>query len=162
MKMKKLIVALTVTTLLGSTAVAFAATRPVDIVSKLTGRSVESLYQERLSGKTYGTIAKEAGKLEEFKAEMLKEKKAILDERVKAGILTQAQADEIYNAIKNNQATCDGIGNAKIGQKYGVGFGQGMGMGQGKGQGKGKGLRNGLGKGAGYGFGYRINQNTSK
>jgi len=158
MKMKKFLVALTATTLIGSTALAFAASRPVDIVSKLTGKSVDALYQERLSGKTYGTIAKEAGKLDEFKAEMLKVKKEILDAKVKSGVLTQAQADEIYNAIKNNQATCDGSGNAKIGQKYGIGFGQGMGMGQGRGQGKG--LRNGLGKGAA--LGYRLNQNTSK
>ncbi|MDO6355005.1 DUF2680 domain-containing protein [Caloramator sp. CAR-1] len=158
MKMKKFLVALAATTLIGSTALAFAASRPVDIVSKLTGKSTDALYQERLSGKTYGTIAKEAGKLDEFKSEMLKVKKEILDAKVKSGVLTQAQADEIYNAIKNNQATCDGSGNAKIGQKYGVGFGQGMGIGQGRGQGKG--LRNGLGKGAG--LGYRLNQNTSK
>lgn len=164
MKMKKFAIVLAATTLLSSTAMAFAATRPIDIVSKLTGKSVETLYQERQTGKTYGTIAKEAGKLDEFKTEMLKVKKALLDERVKAGTLTQAQADEIYNAIKNNQATCDGTGTAKLGQKYGAGFGQGMGMGQGRGQGKGQGqgLRNGSGRGVGNGFGYRVNQNTSK
>ncbi|KRQ86332.1 hypothetical protein ABG79_01844 [Caloramator mitchellensis] len=158
MKMKKFAIAIAATTLIGSTAMAYAATRPVDIVSKLTGKSVEALYQERQSGKTYGTIAKEAGKLDEFKAEMLKEKKALLDERVKSGVLTQAQADEIYNAIKNNQVTCDGTGTAKIGQKYGVGFGHGMGMGQGRGQG----LRNGYGRGAANGFGFRMNQNLNK
>ncbi|WP_342455543.1 hypothetical protein [Caloramator sp. Dgby_cultured_2] len=78
MKMKKFLVALAATTLIGSTALAFAASRPVDIVSKLTGKSTDALYQERLSGKTYGTIAKEAGKLDEFKSEMLKVKRKFL------------------------------------------------------------------------------------
>ena len=161
MKMKKFAIALAATALISSTALAYAATRPVDIVSKLTGKSVDTLYQERQTGKTYGTIAKEAGKLEEFQAEMLKEKKAILDERVKAGTLTQAQADQIYNAIKNNQATCDGTSSAKIGQKYGVGFGQGMGYGMGQGRGAGKGQGR-MGQGRGAGFGYGLNQNSNK
>ncbi|SKA83089.1 Protein of unknown function [Caloramator quimbayensis] len=124
-----------------TTAFAYASTSPVDIVSKLTGKSVETLYTERSQGKTYGTIAKEAGKLEEFKAEMLKNKKEILDKRVKDGTLTQEKADEILNAIKNNMANCDGTGSQRIGQKYGVGFGGGQG------KGLGRGTCNGLGRG---------------
>jgi hypothetical protein len=68
------------------------------------------------------------------KTQMLEQKKAVLDQRVKDGKLTQEKADEIYNAIKSNQATCDGTGSAQIGKKYGVGFG--MGQGAGKGMGK--------------------------
>ncbi|SEF38532.1 Protein of unknown function [Caloramator fervidus] len=125
MKSKKLLIAISAIMLISTTAFAYAKTRPIDIASKLTGKSIETLYKERQSGKTFGTIAKEAGKLEEFKKEMLKARKEILDEKVKAGILTQKQADEIYNAIKNNQALCNGEGFRKFGQKYGLGFSQG-------------------------------------
>lgn len=147
MKMKKIALGLLVTGVVSTTALAYAATRPVDIVSKLTGKTVDALYQERAQGKTYGTIAKEAGKLDEFKDEMLKSKKEILDERVKEGRLTQAQADEIYNSIKNNVANCDGTGSQRLGQKYGVGFGNGQGRGQGNGAGLGQGMRRGVGNG---------------
>lgn len=138
---KKIIMSLAVVSVL-STSVVFgvvASKTPADIVAGLTGKSVEEVTKERTSGKTYGTIAKEAGKLEEFKTETLKEKKAILDQRVKDGSLTQAQADEIYNSIKTNQATCDGTGSSGIGRMNGAGFGQGRGQGMGKGQGMGNG-----------------------
>ena len=131
---------------------AAAAKTPAEIAAGLTGKTVEDLYKERAAGKTYGTIAKEAGKLDEFKAQMLEQKKAILDQRVKDGRLTQAQADEIYNAIKNNQASCDGTGSAGMGRKFGAGFGQGGGMGRGQGACGGAGACNGGGMRAG-GFG---------
>ncbi len=70
---------------------------------------------------------------------MLEQKKVLLDERVKDGTLTQQQADEIYNRMKNNQANCDGTGNARIGKNSGAGFGQGKGMGRGFGCGAGTG-----------------------
>ncbi|QCX33288.1 DUF2680 domain-containing protein [Caloramator sp. E03] len=142
MNMKKIALGLLVVGIISTTtAFAYAATSPADIVSKLTGKTTQELYEERSQGKTYGTIAKESGKLEEFKAEMLKSKKEILDERVKEGSLTQEKADEILNAIKNNMANCDGTGSQRIGQKYGVGFGGGQG------KGLGRGTCNGLGRG---------------
>jgi len=147
MKMKKIALGLLIVGALSTTALAYAATRPVDIVSKLTGKTVETLYKERAQGKTYGTIAKEAGRLEEFKNEMLKNKKEILDQRVKEGRITQEQADEIYNSIKNNMANCDGTGSQRLGQKYGVGFGNSQGKGMGNGAGLGQGMRRGLGNG---------------
>ncbi|MCX7884824.1 MAG: YckD family protein [Caloramator sp.] len=143
MNIKKIALGVLVAGVVSSTTVfAYAATRPVDIVSKLTGKSVETLYNERSQGKTYGTIAKETGKLEEFKAEMLKNKKEILDQKVKDGTLTKEKADEILNAIKNNMASCDGTGSQRIGQKYGIGFGRGQG----------RGLGNGVGRGLGRGY----------
>ena len=138
---KKIVMSLAVVSVL-STSVVFgvvATKTPADITSGLTGKTVEEVTKERASGKTYGTIAKEAGKLEEFKIETLKQKKAILDQRVKDGSLTQAKADEIYNSIVNNQATCDGTGSAGIGKMNGAGFGQGRGQGMGKGLGQGNG-----------------------
>ncbi len=78
--------------------------------------------------------------------EMLAAKKAILDARVKAGTMTQAQADAILKAIETNQLTCNGTGTEKIGQKMGAAFGsngQGQGMGRGMGQGRGMGMGQG-------------------
>ena len=111
----------------------------------MTGKTVEEVNQERAAGETYGAIANEAGKLDEFKSQMLEQKKAVLDQRVKDGTLTQQQADEIYDTIKNNQVTCDGTGNIQNGKRCGAGFGSGAGKGQGMGR--------GIGRGAGMGFG---------
>ena len=131
--------------------VAYAADikTPADIAATLTGKSVQDVTKERAEGKTYGKIAEEADKLEEFKVQMLEQKKAVLDQRVKDGTLTQQQADEIYNSIKDNQATCDGTGSARIGKGCGAGLGQGKGMGRGCGAGMGNG--NGGCSGAGCG-----------
>ncbi|MEW6066108.1 hypothetical protein P378_08315 [Desulforamulus profundi] len=158
--LKKLLATVTVVGMLGVAGSAFAATAmtPAEVVSGLTGKTVEDLYKERSAGKTYGTIANEAGKLEEFKAQILEQKKTVLDQRVKDGRLTQEQADQIYNSIKNNQATCDGTGSAGIGKKYGAGFGQGSGMGLGQGAGRGAGMRNGGGFGQGMGAGRGMNR----
>ncbi|HZK55136.1 MAG TPA: hypothetical protein VFC84_13195 [Desulfosporosinus sp.] len=145
---KKLIVAATIVGMLGvvgvaGAAVATGATTPAGIVAGLTGKTVDDVTAERAAGTTYGKIAQDAGKLDEFKAENLVQKKVILDQRVTEGTLTQAQADETLNAITENQATCDGTGSAKIGQMNGAGFGQGMGAGQHNGGGMGRGMNTG-------------------
>lgn len=151
---KKLAAVAIATGLFATAGVAYAAAvkTPAEITSELTGKTVEELSSERAVGKTYGTIANEAGKLEEFKAQMLEQKKAILDQRVKDGRLTQEQADEIYNSMKNNQAACDGTGSAGMGKRSGAGFGQGNGMGKGQGGRGGAGSCNGGGMGAGSGL----------
>lgn len=157
-KFKKLLVVFTVIGLLGASSVAYAATTmtPAEITAGLTGKSVETLSQERAAGKTYGAIANEAGKLEEFKSQMLEQKKIILDQRVAEGNITQEQADAIYNSIKDNQANCNGTGNAKMGKNSGAGLGKGNGMGNNMGNGRGgcggAGICNGSGLGAGQGL----------
>ncbi|EGW40212.1 hypothetical protein [Desulfosporosinus sp. OT] len=142
---KKLVAAVTIAGVLGVTGAAYAvdATTPAGIVSTLTGKSVEQVTSERAAGKTYGTIASEAGKLEEFKAETLEQRKAFLDQRVKDGNLTQAQADAAYNTMKANQAICDGTGSARMGLGNGSALGMGMGMGAGRRNGGGRGLNAG-------------------
>lgn len=147
MKLKKLLAVVTVVGVLGATGIAYAAdiSSPAAIVSGLTGKSVESVTEERADGKTYGTIAAESDKLDEFKAEMLKQKKAILDQRVSDGTLTQAEADEIYNNMKERMALCDGTGT-------GAGCGMGAGLGQGSCGGLGRGgMRGGIGSGMRFG-----------
>lgn len=129
---------------------------PAEAVAGLTGDSVENVIAKRAeTGKTYGTLANEAGKLEAFKVEMLEIKKASLDAQVKAGTMTQTQADAIMKALTENQATCDGTGTAKIGQNMGAKFGS-----QGKGQGNGGANRgSGLGQGQGFGRGLGVHNN---
>jgi hypothetical protein len=132
---KKLAAVVTLIGLIGGAGAVYAATTtktPAEIAAGLTGKSVGELNKERAAGKTYGTIVQEAGKLEEFKTQMLAQKKAILDQRVKDGTLTQKEADAIYKAIKDNQAICNGTGNAGIGRKSGAGFGRGCGVGRGQ------------------------------
>jgi len=152
-RFRKLLMVFTVIAILGAGSAAYAATTktPAEIAAGLTGKSVETLYQERAAGQTYGAIANEAGKLEEFKTQMLEQKKIILDQRVADGKLTQERADAIYDAMKNNQANCDGTGNARMGKNAGLGLGQGNDMG--KGRGAGTGICNGSGLGTGQGRG---------
>ncbi len=153
-RFKKFVMAFTVLAIVGagSAVYASAAMTPAEIAASLTGKSVQALNQERAAGKTYGTIAKEANKLDEFKSQMLEQKKLVLDQRVAEGRLTQERADTIYNSIKTNQANCDGTGNAKMGKNAGAGFGQGQGNGMGKG------LRDGSGAGANRGAGFGLGQ----
>lgn len=161
MKSLKKFVALAVAVgTLGLAGVSFAATlkTPAEISSELTGKTIAEVTQERAAGKTYGAIANEAGKLDEFKAQMLEQKKTMIDQRVEEGRLTQEQADEIYNNIKNNQATCDGTGSCGMGRNYGAGFGRGDCTGGGQMAGKHAGMGMGSGAGGGFGYGRALNR----
>lgn len=132
---KKLIAAATIVGVLGVTGAAYAVgSTPAGIAAGLTGKSVEEITALKAAGTTYGAIANEAGKLDEFKTENLMRIKAVLDQRVKDGNLTQEKADAIYKSIEANQATCDANGSAGIGKRNGLGAGQGQGMGKGVGQ----------------------------
>lgn len=136
------------------TALAAYYKTPGEIVAGLAKKTVDDVIREKTeSGKTYGTIANEAGKLPEFKAQMLEAKKAILQEKVADGTITQERADEIIVAIEQNQAICDGTGSGRIGREMGAGFGKGLGQGQGLGMMQGRGMRQGRGRGQGCGLG---------
>ncbi len=116
----------------GTTQMAFAASdikTPLESVSNITGKKVEDVQKEKESGKSYGQIANESGKLEEFKKERLDNKKAMLDSLVSEGKITKEKSDEIIKNMKERQESCngDGSGCQRSGQ------GKGMGMGQGKG-----------------------------
>lgn len=158
--MKRFIAAGTIILTIGavsaSALAASAYNNPAEAVAGLTGRTLESVTQERAeTGNTYGTIANQAGVLTEFQAEVLEIKKDRLQSRVEAGTMTQERADAIIEAAEENQANCDGSGSARIGQNQGAGFGAGSGMGQGHGAsqrlGKGSGQGNGAGAGLGQG-----------
>lgn len=158
-KTKKIITLVLVALLIGAISLtAFAETQyktPSEIVAAITGRTLESVVEEKEeSNKTYGKIASEAGKLDEFKQGMLEIKKAKIAELVANGKITQEEADEIIKTIEEQQANCDADGSAKIGQKLGLklgfkgaGLGNGMGRGQGLGKGMGRNQNNGCGMG---------------
>lgn len=133
--LKKLSVVASIIGIVGLGSFAYAAeyTSPVKITSELTGKSVEDLQEERESGKTYGEIAKDSGKQEEFKSSMLEHRKSILKERVAEGKITQEKADEILNKIEEKMKDCDGTGGKDMGKENGLGFGKGKGNGQGMG-----------------------------
>ncbi|MEA4893629.1 MAG: DUF2680 domain-containing protein [Oscillospiraceae bacterium] len=148
MKFKKLTLALAVVLAVGAfSATAMAATgyqTSAEIVAGLTGRTTDSVTDEKTeSGKTYGTIANEAGVLDQFKSQMIEQKKELLEEKVAAGTVTQERADTIIAAMENNQANCDGTGSG-MGTRSGARTGTGTGMGLGGGRsGNGLGCRAG-------------------
>ncbi|AHM57724.1 hypothetical protein EAL2_808p02190 (plasmid) [Peptoclostridium acidaminophilum DSM 3953] len=131
---------------LGAVSFADSVTKtPAQIYSELTGKTVEQAYTERQeSGENYGQLAQDAGKYEEFKSQMLENKKATLEERVKSGQMTQEQADALIERMENCEGDSQGLGKAA-----GAGFGQGSMQGKGNGQG----LKNGSGFGQGNGQG---------
>jgi hypothetical protein len=138
---KVIILGLVVLTLAATSLTAFALTNastPAEILSNLTGKTVEEVTEEKIeSNKTYGALASDEGLWEEFKEEMLKSKKAFLDEKVTDGTITQDEADTIYNNIEERQELCNGNGEG-YGGMMGYGFGNGgRGLGQGQGQGRG-------------------------
>ena len=140
----------------------FAATynSPAEVLAVVTGKTVDKVVAERReTGKTYGTMAKDAGSLEEFRKEMLEMKKAVLKDKVKDDTITQEKADEILARIEENQLNCDGSGYMMDGERMGMGMGGRLNGGQFNG-GQCNGERKGIGRGAdgdvrgGGGFGH--------
>ena len=139
---KKLLIAGALTIAVSTTGItAFAVSAyktPAEAVAGVTGKTVSDVITQREeTGKTYGTIASEAGKLDEFKTARLEIMNDNVDARVTSGTLTQEQADEIYNNMKENQANCDGTGNLAGNQNKGNGLGK-------SGQGNGNRMGNGI------------------
>lgn len=161
MILKKLIVAgIAVLTLMASSTVALAAAKysnPAEAVAGLTGRTVESVVEERTdTGKSFGAIAYEAGVLDEFHSQVIEIKKDQLEVLVKKGVLTQLQSDTLLKQFTARQSACvDGncVGGCGIGTGLGLGGGCGNGGWNGGGCGGGRGNGGGLGGGRGNGGG---------
>jgi hypothetical protein len=118
---------------------------PAEALAGLTGSTPEAVLEQRAKGDTFGSMAKEARVLDEFKAEMVEIKKAVLEEKVTEGSITREQADDITAAIEERQADCDGTGSGGSGCLSGqAGFGFGFGNGQCEGRNNG---RQGMGLG---------------
>lgn len=144
---RNIVAAGALTLAMGITSVTvFAAAKydsPQQALAGITGKSVEEITEERSEdGKTYGEIAAEAGKLDEFKEELFEQKKEIIEDRVTEGNLSRERADEILANIENNQENCDGTG---------LGGGMMNGRGMMNGNGFRFGNRDGGGRGNGFG-----------
>ncbi|MGE4215149.1 MAG: hypothetical protein AB7E42_10310 [Anaerotignaceae bacterium] len=129
MKSKRKIIAISTASLviLATSITAFAATTsttPASILAEITGRTTESVIAEKAeTGKTYGSLAADAERLDEFKSVSLEAKKESLYAQVADGTITQEKADEIIKAIEENQANCDGTQSQAIGKNTGAKFG---------------------------------------
>ena len=74
------------------------------------------------------TVGTDTLSIDELKAQRLELMKDRLEDRVEAGIITQAQADAMIERMKSNQALCDGSGAGRMmGNGYGM-MGNGYGM----------------------------------
>ncbi len=162
---RKIAVFGTTVALLGITSAgAFAVTSyssPAELVAGLTGKTTDNVIEEKLaSGKTYGTIAEEAGLGTEFKAEMMEIKIQSLQEQVNKGTIAQERADEIIAAMEERQESCDGTGaglKQETDGSLGGHFGNSDSEGEGNGQG-GQGNCDGSGQKAGTGNGLNSGQ----
>lgn len=156
-KFHKWIVVGMVVLALGATSVVALAASPYDTpaeaIAGITGRTEEDVRAERAeTGKTYGAIAIEAGKQEEFKDAMTEMREDAIQARVQEGQLTQEEADAILARIQERQADCDGTGAGREDRENLGLFGQGGGQGLGQGAGQGAGQRKGAGNGSGAGL----------
>ena len=150
-KIRNIVAASALTLAMGVTSLTvFAAAKydsPQEALAGITGMTVEEITEERFDeNKTYGEIAAEAGKLDEFKEELFEQKKEIIEERVAEGSLSRENADEILDRIEDNQGTCFGDGERGSGMMGGFGFMFGNGSGGGRGNGFGGGMGNGFGR----------------
>lgn len=79
----------------------------VNAVNKLLGIKQEDVRAQRLEGKSFADIAKEKGvDVEKLKDAILESRKALLQERVKDGTLTQEQADAILKQMESHISFC--------------------------------------------------------
>ncbi|MDQ2087173.1 hypothetical protein RBH29_12120 [Herbivorax sp. ANBcel31] len=121
--LKKVVAATVAVSVIASAGIVFASEykRPVEIASEVTGDSTEDLRNIRVEEeRTYGNIAEDYGKLDEFRTIMLEQKKALLDEKVESGDITQDQADEIHESF------CSDVGQMNFGKDFSLGFGKGL------------------------------------
>ena len=111
-----------------------------DIVAKVTGQSATDVYASRASGKSFADIAAAKGvSADALTADVIAARKTALDAAVKAGTVTQTQADTALTNMKTNVATkvTSTAPSTCIGAGPGTGAGGGAGRGAGAGRGSG-------------------------
>ncbi|KUO62010.1 MAG: hypothetical protein APF84_05120 [Gracilibacter sp. BRH_c7a] len=120
--MRKILIGLIVAVLLlvGANSVLGATFKsPAEIYAELKGISVEEAYAVRQAGSGFCLQTENPDISEEFRAQMLENRKAVIQEKVIAGELTQEQADSFIANMEENMANRDG----SLG-RGGMGFGQ--------------------------------------
>lgn len=114
----------------------------VDTISKLLGIDQTEIIKERQAGKSMVDIAKTKGVDEEKLVNtVIEERKAVLDQKVKDGLVTEEQAEYCIENMEqrigdNLNRTAAGPANGR-GMRGGRGPGGGMGCGMGNGCGQG-------------------------
>ncbi len=113
-----------------------AGGRLADVVAKLTGQTADEVLSQRMSGKSLADIAAEKDvSTATVIGEALKVRELMLAERVKAGAITEAQAQAALERMETrlservvaNGASCDGAGGR--GARQGRGGGRRAGAG---------------------------------
>ena len=99
---------------------------PAEAAAGVTGKKLEEVLEERWSGKSYGTIAAEAGALEAFQAAVREIQEEALASRVAEGLLVQEEADARLDALQQRQAACGGQGGGLGCGSGGLGRGGGV------------------------------------
>ena len=107
-----------------------AGARLVDVVAELTGLSAEEVQAERAAGKSAADIAEANGSsAEEVVSTALEARKALLDEKVADGTITQEQADLMYDRM--TERVTERVSTDESGRPSWAGQGGGMGGGRG-------------------------------
>ena len=111
-----------------------AGARLVDVVADLTGLSAEEVQAQRAEGNSVADIAEANGSSSEaVVSAALETRKALLDEKVADGTITQEQADLAYDQM--TERITERVSTDETGRPSwaGQGGGQGGGMGGGRG-----------------------------
>lgn len=124
-------------------AIRDAGGRLIDIVADLTGLSVEDIQAERVAGSSISDIAEANGvSTDTVVSEALAARKAILDEKVADGTITQEQADAAYDLM--TERVTERVSTDEVGApSWSGGAGGGRGATGGRGCMGGQGLRDG-------------------
>ncbi|MCL5026341.1 MAG: YckD family protein [Chloroflexi bacterium] len=116
-------------------------------ITGLLGMSSQEIHDQRLAGKSLAQIAQSKGvDVDKLVSTILASRKQALDERVKAGVITQAQADQAYQFMQERITA--NVNRTEVGPNrptdpphVGPGLGPGAGRGYGEpGSGTGPGL----------------------
>lgn len=111
-------------------AIRDAGARLIDIVADLTGLSIEEVQAQRAEGNSVADIAEANGvSSDEVVDTALESRKALLDEKVADGTITQEQADLAYDRMTERLA--ERVVTDEAGRPSWAGAGGGMGGGQG-------------------------------
>lgn len=97
---------------------AMTSKTPAESLAEVTNKTVEEVTQAKAdSGFSYGKLAADENKLEEFKLERSQARKEMLQERVNDGKLTQEEADERLAKMEARHENCDGTGEGHEGKE---------------------------------------------
>ncbi|MDI6843685.1 MAG: hypothetical protein QMC94_04720 [Anaerosomatales bacterium] len=115
-------------------AIRGAGARLIDVLADLTGLSTTDIQAKRAAGESIADIAKSEGvDPDDVVAKALEARKALLDQKVADGTITQEQADAAYAQMQ--ERLTERVTTTATGRPSWAGQGQGLGGGRGAGRG---------------------------